>query len=113
MSVFLYTPLAGDVLGGHLDDVEKDMAQPIVSVSLGCPAIFLMGGPVKHVAPTALLLRGGDVVVLAGEARRCYHGEIDRASVGTAMLALSAAAAGSGWERVSLVPPLGWVWACV
>ncbi|EFJ53252.1 hypothetical protein VOLCADRAFT_115825 [Volvox carteri f. nagariensis] len=64
----------GDVLGGHLDDVERDMAQPIVSVSLGCPAIFLMGGRTKHVAPSALLLRGGDVLVLAGDARTCYHG---------------------------------------
>ncbi|GFR42305.1 hypothetical protein Agub_g3205, partial [Astrephomene gubernaculifera] len=64
----------GDVLGGHLDDVERDMGQPIVSVSLGCPAVFLMGGPSKQQPPTALLLRGGDVLVLAGQARRCYHG---------------------------------------
>ncbi|GLC41224.1 hypothetical protein PLESTF_001628700 [Pleodorina starrii] len=64
----------GDVLGGHLDDVERDMAQPIVSVSLGCPAIFLMGGPTKHHPPSAILVRDGDVMVLAGEARRCYHG---------------------------------------
>ena len=35
---------AGDTLGGHLDDVEKDMSKPIVSFSLGCDAIFLLGG---------------------------------------------------------------------
>ncbi|KAG2502196.1 hypothetical protein HYH03_000683 [Edaphochlamys debaryana] len=64
----------GDVLGGHLDDVEVDLAQPIVSVSLGCPAVFLMGGLSKALPPSALLLRGGDVLVLAGEARRCFHG---------------------------------------
>ncbi|KAG2439598.1 hypothetical protein HXX76_004950 [Chlamydomonas incerta] len=64
----------GDVLGGHVDDVESDLAQPIVSVSLGCPALFLMGGPTKATRPSALLLRGGDVLVLAGQARRCYHG---------------------------------------
>ncbi|GLI61765.1 hypothetical protein VaNZ11_004234 [Volvox africanus] len=64
----------GDVLGGHLDDVERDMAQPIISVSLGCPAIFLMGGSTKDVSPSAILLHGGDVLVLAGEARCCYHG---------------------------------------
>lgn len=34
----------GDTLGGHLDDVEKDMSKPIVSFSLGCDAIFLLGG---------------------------------------------------------------------
>ncbi len=37
-----YTP--GDTLGGHLDDVEEDMDQPIVGLSLGCDAVFLMGG---------------------------------------------------------------------
>lgn len=35
---------SGDTLGGHLDDVEKDMTKPIVSFSLGCDAIFLLGG---------------------------------------------------------------------
>ncbi|PNW82309.1 hypothetical protein CHLRE_06g278198v5 [Chlamydomonas reinhardtii] len=64
----------GDVLGGHVDDVESDLAQPIVSVSLGCPALFLMGGRTKATHPSALLLRGGDVLVLAGQARSCYHG---------------------------------------
>lgn len=28
----------------------------------------------QDIAPTALLLRSGDAVVMAGEARRCYHG---------------------------------------
>ena len=57
-----------------MDDVESDLAQPIVSVSLGCPALFLMGGRTKATHPSALLLRGGDVLVLAGQARSCYHG---------------------------------------
>lgn len=34
----------GDTLGGHCDDVECDLAKPIVSLSLGCDAIFLLGG---------------------------------------------------------------------
>lgn len=67
-------PPAGDVLGGHKDDVERDMAAPIVSVSLGCDGIFLIGGATKHTEPTALLLRSGDVMVMAGAARCCYHG---------------------------------------
>lgn len=37
-----YSP--GDTLGGHRDDVEADLAQPIVSMSLGCDAVFLLGG---------------------------------------------------------------------
>ncbi|KAJ9517750.1 hypothetical protein QJQ45_004048 [Haematococcus lacustris] len=33
-----------------------------------------MGGPTRDTSPTALLLRSGDCVVLAGPARCCYHG---------------------------------------
>jgi len=50
------------------------MSQPIVTASLGCPAVFLIGGQTRDVAPTALLLRSGDVVVMTGRARRCFHG---------------------------------------
>jgi alkylated DNA repair protein alkB family protein 1 len=27
----------GDCLAGHVDDAERDMSKPIVSISLGCP----------------------------------------------------------------------------
>lgn len=65
---------AGDTLGGHVDDAEADMAQPIATLSLAAPAVFLMGGRTRAAPPTALLLRGGDALVLAGDARRCFHG---------------------------------------
>ncbi len=64
----------GDTLGGHQDDVEADMQQPIVSISLGCSAVFLIGGASRDVVPMPLLLRGGDVVVMTGPARACFHG---------------------------------------
>jgi alkylated DNA repair protein alkB family protein 1 len=64
----------GDRLGGHIDDVENDMAQPIVSVSLGCDAIFLIGGTTRDDEPHALRLRNGDTVILSGAARRYFHG---------------------------------------
>ena len=35
---------AGETLGGHRDDVEADLSKPIVSLSIGCDAIFLLGG---------------------------------------------------------------------
>lgn len=38
------SPFAGDTLGGHVDDAELDLHQPIVTVSLGCEAVFLAGG---------------------------------------------------------------------
>ncbi|KAL6529399.1 hypothetical protein OROGR_015022 [Orobanche gracilis] len=63
----------GDMLGGHLDDMEKDWSKPIVSVSLGCKAIFLLGGKSREDKPTAMFLRSGDVILMAGEARECFH----------------------------------------
>lgn len=64
----------GDTLGGHKDDAELQADCPIVSLSLGCDAVFLIGGATKDVVPTAVWLHGGDAVVLAGAARQCYHG---------------------------------------
>ncbi|KAF7839542.1 alpha-ketoglutarate-dependent dioxygenase alkB [Senna tora] len=64
----------GDTLGGHLDDMEADWSKPIVSLSLGCKAIFLLGGKSREDPPLAMFLRSGDVVLMAGEARECFHG---------------------------------------
>jgi alkylated DNA repair protein alkB family protein 1 len=64
----------GDKLCGHKDDAENDQTKPLVSISLGCPAIFLMGGSNKDVIPTPMILRARDIVLLSGEARQAYHG---------------------------------------
>ncbi|KAJ7957554.1 Alpha-ketoglutarate-dependent dioxygenase alkB [Quillaja saponaria] len=64
----------GDALGGHLDDMEADWSKPIVSLSLGCKAIFLLGGKSREDPPLAMFLRSGDAVLMAGEARECFHG---------------------------------------
>ncbi|KAK6139137.1 hypothetical protein DH2020_027120 [Rehmannia glutinosa] len=64
----------GDMLGGHLDDMEKDWSKPIVSMSLGCKAIFLLGGKSREDTPIAMFLRSGDLILMAGEARECFHG---------------------------------------
>jgi hypothetical protein len=45
-----------------------------VSISLGCSAIFLLGGRTKNEAPLGFLVRSGDVVVMGGESRVCFHG---------------------------------------
>ena len=63
----------GDALGGHVDDAEAS-ASPLVAFSLGCPAVFLLGGDDVHAPPLPLLLRGGDALVLSGAARRATHG---------------------------------------
>lgn len=68
-----YYPLSAS-MGGHLDDAEHTMEKPIVSISLGCSAIFLMGGTTKNIKPIPVLVRSGDVVIMTEESRRCYHG---------------------------------------
>ena len=64
----------GARLSLHQDKNEEAFEAPIVSVSLGLPAIFLFGG--MHRADTTLRvpLTHGDVVVWGGAARLTYHG---------------------------------------
>lgn len=92
------------MLGGHLDDMEVDWSKPIVSIrsvsmyiallsfsfmyfgcyidtyflfgsSLGCKAIFLLGGKSRNDEPLAMFLRSGDIVLMSGEARERFHGQ--------------------------------------
>ncbi|BDA46478.1 probable nucleic acid dioxygenase ALKBH1 at C-terminar half [Coccomyxa sp. Obi] len=72
----------GDTLGGHRDDAEPNMRAPIVALSLGCDAIFLLGRETRDEDPVAMRIRGGDAVVMAGHARQCYHG-VPRVFMGT------------------------------
>jgi alkylated DNA repair protein (DNA oxidative demethylase) len=65
---------AGAKLGLHQDRDEKDAWSPIVSVSLGLPAVFLWGGKRRGDAVRRLRLESGDVVVWGGPARFVYHG---------------------------------------
>jgi alkylated DNA repair protein (DNA oxidative demethylase) len=58
----------------HQDRDERDFGAPIVSVSLGLPAIFLFGGTRRSDRPQRIALRHGDVVVWGGPARLCFHG---------------------------------------
>ncbi|KAL1503069.1 hypothetical protein AB1Y20_011135 [Prymnesium parvum] len=64
----------GSTMGGHRDDAEPFQKAPIVSVSLGLSAIFLLGGTTRDETPIALMLRSGDVIVQGGESRGYYHG---------------------------------------
>jgi alkylated DNA repair protein (DNA oxidative demethylase) len=58
----------------HQDKDEVDFTQPIVSVSLGLPAIFQFGGQVRADRPLRVPLASGDVVVWGGPARLAFHG---------------------------------------
>ncbi len=58
----------------HQDRDEKDFSAPIVSVSLGLPAIFLFGGLKRTDKPRRTRLEHGDVVVWGGPSRLFFHG---------------------------------------
>jgi alkylated DNA repair protein (DNA oxidative demethylase) len=64
----------GTRLSLHRDENEHDLTAPIVSVSLGLPAIFLFGGNRRSDRPRRILLQSGDVVVWGGPDRLVYHG---------------------------------------
>ncbi|MCZ2075418.1 MAG: DNA oxidative demethylase AlkB [Bryobacterales bacterium] len=66
--------LAGAKLGLHQDRDEKDAWAPIVSVSLGLPAVFLWGGKRRSGPVRRLRLENGDVAVWGGPGRFVYHG---------------------------------------
>lgn len=72
-------------MGMHRDEDEVSMDWPVVSLSLGDEALFRIGGQARGGKTVSHWLRSGDVVVMAGEARRAYHG-IDRVRVGTSSL---------------------------
>lgn len=77
-----YRPEAGvvnfyqlrDTLMAHVDQSEVDTVKPLISISLGESAIFLLGSETRDEIPLPLLLRSGDVVVMSGQSRRVFHG---------------------------------------
>jgi DNA oxidative demethylase len=64
----------GARLSLHQDRNEHDLSAPIVSVSLGLPAIFLFGGAQRSDRPRRIRLQSGDIAVWGGPARLAFHG---------------------------------------
>ncbi|KAK3678558.1 hypothetical protein LTR78_001856 [Recurvomyces mirabilis] len=74
--VNLYSP--GDTLSVHRD-VSEECAQPLVSISIGCDALFVIGFEAKQVPgdplrSAVLRLRSGDAVLMSGASRYAWHG---------------------------------------
>ena len=67
-----YVP--GAKMSLHQDKDELDFAAPIVSVSLGLPAIFMFGGLKRSDKPRRFRLEHGDVAVWGGPSRLFFHG---------------------------------------
>ena len=64
----------GARLSLHQDRNELDFAAPIVSVSLGLPAVFLWGGHRRADRTDRVALMHGDVAVWGGVDRLRFHG---------------------------------------
>ena len=75
----------GARMGLHRDADEEDFAAPVLSVSLGDTAVFRIGEPERGGKTETLKLASGDVLVMGGTSRLCYHG-IDRVLAGTSTL---------------------------
>lgn len=58
----------------HQDRNERDFTKPIVSVSLGLPAVFELGGMQRSDRTLRFPLAHGDVVVWGGPSRLRFHG---------------------------------------
>jgi alkylated DNA repair protein (DNA oxidative demethylase) len=67
-----YAP--GAKLSLHQDRDEGDLGAPVVSVSLGLPAVFVWGGLARRDPVRRWRLESGDVVVFGGPSRLVHHG---------------------------------------
>ena len=65
--------VVGAQMGTHRDHDEKDMSHPIVSVSIGLPAVFVWYGATRAGPGVPMLLQDGDVIVFGREARKGFH----------------------------------------
>ena len=71
----------GARMGLHQDRDEADFTCPVVSISLGDPGLFRVGGTTRGGRTASAWLASGDVAVLAGPARLAFHG-VDRIRYG-------------------------------
>jgi DNA oxidative demethylase len=69
-----YVP--GAKMSLHQDKDELDFGAPIVSVSLGLPAIFMFGGLKRSDKPRRFRLEHGDIAVWGGPSRLFFHGVV-------------------------------------
>ncbi|MDP2356291.1 MAG: alpha-ketoglutarate-dependent dioxygenase AlkB [Beijerinckiaceae bacterium] len=64
-------------MGLHQDRDEAALEAPVVSISLGDSCLFRFGGTQRKEATKSVRLHSGDVVVIGGTSRLCFHG-VDR-----------------------------------
>jgi len=64
----------GAKMGLHQDKDERDFAAPIITVSLGDSADFLVGGPQRSDKAQAFAFHSGDVLMMGPPSRMLFHG---------------------------------------
>ncbi len=72
-------------MGLHRDEDEEEFSAPVVSISLGDDCRFRIGGMQRRDPTRSMILKSGDVVILGGNSRLCFHG-VDRIVAGTSDL---------------------------
>ncbi|XP_057200232.1 nucleic acid dioxygenase ALKBH1 [Triplophysa rosa] len=65
--------LSDSSLGIHVDESELDHTRPLLSLSFGQTAVFLLGGAKREDRPTAMFMHSGDIMVMSGPSRLLYH----------------------------------------
>jgi DNA oxidative demethylase len=72
-------------MGLHQDRDEQEFAAPVLSVSLGDTCLFRYGGLKRNDPTKSVRLQSGDVLLIGGASRLCFHG-VDRVMVGSSDL---------------------------
>ncbi len=75
----------GARMGLHQDRDEGDFDAPVLSISLGDPAVFRVGGTRRRDPTRSIVLESGDAALLAGRLRLAFHG-VDRIRFGASSL---------------------------
>jgi alkylated DNA repair protein (DNA oxidative demethylase) len=72
-------------MGLHQDRDEAALDAPVVSISLGDSCLFRVGETRRNAPTVSIRLDSGDVIILGGEGRLCFHG-VDRIYPATSTL---------------------------
>jgi len=64
-------------MGLHQDRTEEDFSAPVISISLGETCRFRAGEDVREGRTASLKVESGDIIIMGGKSRLCFHG-VDR-----------------------------------
>jgi DNA oxidative demethylase len=94
-------------MGLHQDRDEQEFAAPVLSVSLGDTCLFRYGGLRRSDPTQSVKLNSGDVLLIGGASRLCFHG-VDRVMAGSSDLLPKGGRINLTLRRVSVSPsPVG------